>query len=162
MGRRISVRQIEEIASERNAHVLLQQEWDAARGDISRRCLECAIKHVPEGAIVIKWRKSLTGKALHRGTLLAMETPVPKTRKALYVFLHECAHLHLHRKTSKPKHRREYEAEMFAHEKMQEAGIPVPEQMTQSARKYVAWKISQAVKRGALRIDEDAFRFAGE
>ncbi|MEI6915753.1 MAG: hypothetical protein WCL39_11520 [Armatimonadota bacterium] len=161
MALRITVQHVHSVRDNQNARKLLREELDRTTGDIARRCLACALGNVPENAVIISWRKTLTGRALHKGSLLALESPMPKTRRALYIFLHECAHLSLHCKSSKPKHRREYEAEMFAHQKMAEAGIPVPEKTMDGARRYVAWKIHQAMRRGALAIDEDAYAFAG-
>lgn len=162
MGSRISVQHVKDIRIERDARKLLRDELARATGPLTRRCLQCALDNVPEGAVVVTWRKSLTGRALHKHGLMALEAPRPRTRKALYIFLHECAHLHLHCNTAKPRHRREYEAEMFAHERMRRSRIPVPESMTEAARRYVAWKIRQAMARGAFEIDPDAMRFAGE
>ena len=83
------------------------------------------------------------------------------TRKSLYVYLHECAHFHLdHGSSRKPSHLKEYEAEQWAHDRMREAGIPVPREMTNGARSYVAFKIRQAQERGAKRIDKKAAAFA--
>ncbi|MCC6485050.1 MAG: hypothetical protein IT209_09420 [Armatimonadetes bacterium] len=160
MGSRISVQHVRDIRVTRNARRLLREELTRARSASGRKCLQCALDNVPKDAVVVTWRKALTGRALHKDGLLALEAPRPRTRKALYIFLHECAHLHLHCNTSKPRHRKEYEAEMYAHSQMRAAGIPVPESMTEAARRYVAWKIQQALARGAVQIDPDASRFA--
>ena len=45
-------------------------------------------------------------------------------------------------------------------QKMREAGVRVPRAMTARAKRYVARKIKQAVKRGAKHIDPEARRFA--
>ena len=160
MPRRVTVQEVRDLAQGRNAKAWLEQELASATGKIARQCLVCAHANVPEDVVILRWRKRLTGRAMHKGDVAAIEAPLPKTRKALYVFLHECGHLHLHRKTSKSRHRREFEAELYAHCRMQEAGIEVPESMTENARRYIAWKIRQAVRRGARRLDQDACDFA--
>jgi hypothetical protein len=45
---------------------------------------------------------------------------------------------------------------------MRNHGVLVPRKMTGRAREYVARKIDQATKRGAVRIDGGAARFAGK
>jgi hypothetical protein len=84
----------------------------------------------------------------------------PLTRKSPYIFLHECAHAHLHRDWKPKAHVREMEAEQWAHEKMWEHGIPVPRDMTKRAKQYVARKIRVAIACAAKRIDANARRFA--
>jgi hypothetical protein len=89
-----------------------------------------------------------------------MVAPRPFTRKALYIFLHECAHFVLHVNTREPKHVRELEAEKWAHQRMRDAGIAVPRSMTTRAKHHVPHKVLQAMRRGAERIDPAARRFA--
>jgi len=127
---------------------------------MAERCTAIADKWTPPGCIVW-YRKDLSGRMGHGGKV--MWAPRPITRKSLYLFLHECAHYHLghNGKSGKPRHREEYEAEKWAHEKMREAGIAVPRAMTRRAKCYVAWRIDMAVRRGAKRIDKEAKRYAG-
>ncbi len=134
-------------------------ELQAARKAAAERFMAIAMMYAPAG-YTIKYRRSLSG--LHRGVSTVIEAPRPVTRKALYIFLHECAHAHLgHAHNGKaPRHVEEMEAEKWAHEKMRENGIPVPRQMTKRAKDYVARKIKQATARGAKRIDPEARRFA--
>lgn len=61
-----------------------------------------------------------------------------------------------------PRHVEEMQAEQWAHEKMREAGVPIPPKQTQRAKLYVARKIYQAKRRGAKNIDPRAREFAGE
>ena len=89
------------------------------------------------------------------------------TRRRLYILAHECGHIALrHGGPGRPKripaHRKEYEAEHYAHAALRRHGVAVPRRMTDSARRYVGRKISQALKRGAKRenIDRAALRFA--
>ena len=128
-----------------------------ARDEAALRYQALATTYVPEGWTVAT-RKSLTGRCYMREKRI--EAPVPKTRKSLYIFLHECAHAHLHVGSRKPRHVEEMEAEQWAHTKMRENDIPVPREMTQRAKAYVAWKIRQAVKRGAKTINKEALAFA--
>lgn len=85
--------------------------------------------------------------------------PRPFTRRALYVFLHECAHIVLHH-VNRTEHRklksweREQQAEDWARDRMRAHGIAVPHESRRSGREYVARKrefgrrISQARKAG--------------
>lgn len=136
-------------------------ELQAGREAMKQRCIECALKNTPPNVRVIIIRKNLTGRATyHRGE---MSAPRPFTRKSLYIFLHECAHFVLHDvafSSRKPRHVEEMEAEKWAHEKMREAGIPVPRAMTRRAKAYVARKIHQAERRGAKSINSEARRYA--
>ncbi|PWL16442.1 hypothetical protein DKP76_17405 [Falsochrobactrum shanghaiense] len=133
-------------------------ELQAARRAAADRFYQIGISYVPEG-YTVKFRKNLTG--VHRGSLRQIEAPQPVTRKSLYIFLHECAHAHLHGSGSKlPVHVKELQAEKWAHSKMREHGIPVPRSMTERAKAYVAWKIDRAKKRGAKSINPEAQRFA--
>jgi hypothetical protein len=114
-------------------------------------------------------RKSLSGKCYYKSKTIS--APKPVTRKSLYIFLHECAHAHLHaplyyeskaKYRRKPSHVIELEAEQWAHEKMREHNVPVPRSITKRAKEYVGWKIDQAVARGAKNIDPDARRYANK
>ncbi|WP_112593099.1 hypothetical protein [Brucella tritici] len=133
-------------------------ELQAARRAAADRFYQIGMSYVPEG-YTVKFRKSLSG--VHRGWLRQIEAPRPVTRKSLYIFLHECAHAHLHCGGPKlPVHVKELQAEKWAHSKMREHGIPVPRTMTDRAKAYVARKIDRAEKRGAKSIDREAQRFA--
>ncbi len=135
------------------------EQLQAARKAAVQRFEAVAMKYVPEG-YTLAYRKSLSGRCRYRRKLL--EAPRPVTRKALYIFLHECAHAHLgHGNGRVPRHVREFEAERWAHEKMRESGIPVPRSMTLRAKQYVARKIRQAKSHGAKKIDHKAAEFAG-
>src|SRR5690349_9659387 len=94
------------------------------------RCLACAMQHTPEG-VKIKYRSGLTGRAWED----KISAPRPVTRKALYVYLHECGHVHLDHFTRFDfVYIQEYEAERYAHQAMRAAGIPVPREMTRRAK----------------------------
>lgn len=133
-------------------------ELQAARKAAAARFMAIAALCLPEG-YTVEYRKSLSGCCFIKRKLI--QAPRPVTRKALYVFLHECAHaVHDHR-GQKPRHVEEMEAEKWAHAKMREHGVAVPKAMTKLAKDYVARKIRQALRRGAKRIDPAAKRFAG-
>jgi hypothetical protein len=133
------------------------KELQAARKSAAERYEAIAALYVPHGWRVV-YRNDLSGRCYFKREIIA--APKPRTRKSLYVFLHECAHANLHGDSNKPRHVEEYEAEKWAHDKMKEHGVPVPRTMTKRAREYVAKKIWQAENAGAKRIDPAARRFA--
>jgi hypothetical protein len=137
----------------------------AARKAAAQRFTAIAMMYVPEGWKV-ETRKCRGYCKYDSKTIVA---PKPVTRKSLHLFLHECAHAHLHapiyfesksKYKSKPKHVVEMEAEKWADQKMREHGVPVPRATTKLGKEYVARKIKQAEARGARRIDPEARRFA--
>jgi hypothetical protein len=132
-------------------------ELQAARKAAAERFMAIAMMYVPEGW-TIEYRKSLSGRCLIKKKII--QAPRPVTRRALYVFLHECGHAHLHLDGRKKRHVEEMEAEKFAHEKMREHGIAVPRKETKEAKRYVARQIRKAIARGAKRIDPEVRRFA--
>ena len=84
-------------------------ELQAARKAAAERFMAVVMMYVPEG-YTIKYRKSLSGP--HRDVSKVIEAPRPVTRKALYIFLHECADTHLgHSHDGKaPRHLEEMQA----------------------------------------------------
>lgn len=131
-----------------------------ARREAAERFYAIGMANVPAGW-TFAFRKALSGRAFLKR--LHIDGPKPVTRKALYIWLHECAHAHLHggAKIGKTKrHVEEMEAEQWAHAKMREHGIAVPRAMTERAKTYVARKIKQAERSGAKRIDPAARAFA--
>jgi hypothetical protein len=103
-------------------------------------------------------RASLTGRALPSGKIKA---PEGRSRKQLYILAHECAHIALrHSEARTPRHVQEMEAEKWAHAALRRHGVAVPRAMTELAKRYVQWKIEQAKRRGAKRIDKEAAAFA--
>jgi hypothetical protein len=110
--------------------------------------------------ITVEWHPTHTGTAWARKRHIRCR-PV-KTRITLFYFLHELGHIGLRHwnGNGKTRHREEYEAEMFAIDTMTALSIPVPRKEVLRAKGYVAWKIQQAVRRGAKRIDRDAARWA--
>lgn len=129
-----------------------------ARRAAAERFLALGLSYVPKG-YTVEYRKSLTGR--HYGSRKIISAPRPVTRKSLYIFLHECAHAHLHGPGCKlPVHVKELQAEQWAHATMRRHGIPVPRVMTERARRYVARKIRRAIASGARYIDPAARNFA--
>src|SRR5258708_6017824 len=128
-----------------------------AHGTMRDRCLACAAQHTAPDWM-ITYRKSLSGVAW--AAVKEMIAPEPVTRKSLYIYLHEAAHIVLNHIGKKPTHVQEMEAEKQAHAWMREAGIPVPRAMTKRAKAYVGRKIEQAVRRGAKHIDPAAAHYA--
>lgn len=134
-------------------------DLQAARRAAAERFEAVAAAHLPPGWRVVRYRKNLSGYCSLKNKVIV--APRPRSRKALYIFLHECAHAHLHRSDSRaPRHVEELEAEQWAHAKMREYGIRVPRAMTRRAKRYVARKIKEAIARGAKHIDPQARRFA--
>jgi hypothetical protein len=142
-------------------------ELQAARKRAAERFEAIAAKYVPEGWTVQYCKSLWSGRCIYKSRTIV--GPRPVTRKALYIFLHECGHAHRHAPLyaasksayrKKPKHVIELEAEQWAHEKMRENGVPVPKAMTKSAKAYVARKIRQAERNGAKHINQDARQFA--
>lgn len=130
-----------------------------ARKAAAERFYAIGMSYVPDG-YTVTFRKSLSG-IHYGGQKRLIEAPKPVTRKSLYIFLHECAHAHLHTDGKKrPRHVEEMEAEKWAHQTMREHGISVPRSMTTRAKSYVARKIEQAKRRGAKSIDKAAQDFA--
>ena len=129
----------------------------AAKRALAERLTNIALLYVPEG-YRIAYRKSLSGRCDMDKKLI--QAPKPITRKALYIFLHECGHANLHDGKRLKRHVEEMQAEQFAHEKMREHGIAIPRAMTKRAKQYVTRKITQAQRRGAKRIDPTAKKFA--
>jgi hypothetical protein len=83
----------------------------AAKQAQAERLAAIGAQYVREGWTVT-WRKSLTSRCHFDEKRLA--APRPITRAALYIFLHECAHAHLHADAAgrrKPSHVKEHEAE---------------------------------------------------
>jgi len=147
-----------DVINERN-RMNTAEKLHATREAAAQRFEAVAMFFVPTGWTV-QYRKSLSGVCNHTRKVIA--APRPRTRKALYIFLHECAHAHLHGpKTRKPRHVKEWEAERWTQAKMCEHGIAVPRVMQRRAKTYVGYKIAQAMARGAKSIDPRAKMFAG-
>jgi len=74
-------------------------------------------------------------------------------RESLFIYLHECAHLHLGhcRPDSKmPIWKQEYEAELWAISTMRMEGLAVPRRIMKWARQYVKDCIKEDIKKRGL------------
>jgi hypothetical protein len=132
-------------------------ELQALRKEAAERSTAIAMQYVPEGWTV-EYHKPLSGSCWPAQKRI--QAPRPITRKALYIFLHECAHAHLHRDGGKARHVMEMEAERWAHERMRDHGSAVPRRQTQGAKWNVATQIRRDIAGGALSIDPQARRYA--
>lgn len=128
-----------------------------ARRAAAERFAAIARKYTPAG-VTVSYRKSLSGRAWRD----RIEAPRPVTRRALQIYLHECAHVLLGHcgNRSKPTHVKEWEAETWSFRVMREEGVPVPRKAILGAKRYVRRKIAQAQKRGAKTIDPRVQRWA--
>jgi hypothetical protein len=123
------------------------EDLQAARRLSAERFTAIAMAELPAGW-TYKLRKSLSGRCFVNYRYIS--APKPVTRKALYIWLHECAHAHGINRTNMrrtPAHVIEMRAEKWAHAKMREHGVPVPKEMTQRAQGYVRRKIKQVAQR---------------
>jgi hypothetical protein len=127
------------------------------------RLLKFALESTPANVRVIEVIKSLEGTAYcdpKYPEFGKMCVPKPATRKTLYVFLHECAHFELHANGKRKKeYIKEMEAERWAHAKMRAFGIPVPKEMTRSAKSYVRRHIREELAQGVKKFDAEAIKY---
>src|SRR5262249_54253123 len=104
---------------------------------------------------VVYNRGTLSGRAFYKGKRIRV--PEPTTRRRLVIFAHECAHIAIGHRPTVPKHRNEYDAERWAQDALRRHGVAVPKKEQERAKKYVAWKIKQAIRRGAKSLDRETF-----
>jgi hypothetical protein len=123
------------------------------------RC-RAAAKAIAEEAGVLTWEytKGLYGRASSKRKHI--RAPEPTTRRRLYLWAHECAHVALGHGRGKPVHRQEYEAEQWAHAALRRHAIPVPRKESRKGKDYVAMKIRRAERRGAKNIDATARKWS--
>ena len=113
------------------------QELQQAKAKAAERFQQIALQ-ILQDAGVNTWayhEKGLRGRAWPKKRHVVC--PKPTTRRRLYILAHECAHVALHHVRSKPSHRQEYEAELYAHQALRRYDIAVPQQETDRARGYV-------------------------
>jgi hypothetical protein len=131
-----------------------------AKARLRALCILIARSETPPEVFLVRLRSSLTGVAskLASGRYV-ITAPRPVTRRSLYVFLHEIAHVrlgHLEQETRKrlKSWQREQEAEDWARDTMRRYGIAVPRKELKRAKDYVAYKrkrSDQAAHRHAWR-----------
>jgi len=133
------------------------KELRQARLDAAERYYAVGLSMLKESGVE-KW--TFHERGLHgRGSRKLIRCPKPTTRRRLYILAHECAHAALdHRGSGKgqPTHRKEYEAELYAHEAMHRHEVPVPRKATEGAKRYVAYRIDLAVRRHTTKLDREA------
>jgi hypothetical protein len=101
----------------------------------------------------VRIRKDLSGLAETSGSDAGLLcAPRPITRRALYVYLHECAHFVLHADGERPQYVEEYEAEQWAHKVMRVAGIPVPRAETRQAKQNISYLLRRVKRKKGRRI----------
>jgi hypothetical protein len=117
-----------------------------------RRCIAVALAETPPEVLVVRPRRTLTGSAwaipgLRVGELLAhgIAAPRPFTRRGLYVYLHEVAHVVLRHcdptvRVRLASSEREEQAEKWAQQAMRRHGLAVPKKELRRAKAYVARK----------------------
>jgi hypothetical protein len=132
-------------------------QLQAARREAAERFQAVAKRHTPAD-VSVEFHKRLSGRAWPKHKRIVV--PEPKTRRALHIYLHEVAHVVLNHVGKVPRHVEEMEAEKWAFAVMRQEQIPIPRKSLQSARAYVGFKIRQARRRGAKRIDPEAAKFA--
>jgi hypothetical protein len=71
----------------------------------------------------------------------------------LQVFGHEWGHIAHDHRSQKPRHRAEYKAVAWSREAFERHGLKVPPASDEFGRRYVAFKVRQALRRGAKNID---------
>lgn len=137
------------------------KELQRAKANAAERFQEIALL-ILQDAGVNTWtyhEKGLRGRAWPKKRHVVC--PKPTTRRRLYILAHECAHVALHHIRSKPSHRQEFEAELFAHQALTRYDIAVPQQESDRARGYVAYRIDQAIRIGrAKRLDRAAVEWS--
>jgi hypothetical protein len=136
------------------------------------RCIQCAVANTPANVRYVRVRKSLSGAAGLRTRnakfgeyegIGCLSSPRPITRRALHIFLHECAHFVLHdglKNGERPRYVEEFEADQWAIAKMRAAGIPVPRSVTTRAKAHVAHKLERVKRKKGRRIDPKLLAFA--
>ena len=111
------------------------------------------------GITVKKYRSNTTGRAFIKENAIVIPNPTGKI--SFMVALHEIGHCVLG--DLKPRHYEEYRAEKWAIDKARELGFSVPQRWIKRAKRYVAFKIRQALRRRGhwKNINKEASRFAG-
>jgi hypothetical protein len=116
------------------------------------RCIKVALENTPSNVRCVRIRKDLSGLAETSGPDAGLLcAPRPITRRALYVYLHECAHFVLH---AGDKHgERPRYVEQWAHKVMRVAGIPVPRAETRQAKENISYLLRRVKRKKGRRID---------
>lgn len=135
-------------------------ELSLARKAAARRYYEAGLAMLKEAGVE-NWtfhENGLYGRCSEKH----LSCPKPTTRRRLYILAHECGHAALNHAAigkGQPTHRKEYEAELYAHEALRRYGIAVPRKETQRAKEYVARRIDMAVRRHTTKLDREAVKW---
>lgn len=113
---------------------------------LSERCMEVAMRHLPKG-YTYEFRKGLSGYCCRKRKHIV--APKPVTRKALFVWLHECNHQHAY--SQLPSYEVEYLCETFAIETMEKEGIKVHPDSVADAKRYVNKRLKQGLRSGLAK-----------
>lgn len=151
------------LAEAKSPHIVVHQnatlnKLQAGKLAMAERCQKIGRQILDEAGVRrVDYLDRLKGRAYIEPRYV--QVPKPTTRRRLYILAHEAGHIELcHGR--KAVHREEFEAEQYAHRVLRKHGIAVPKKSTTKAKKYVAWKIHQALRRGARTIDREAYKWA--
>jgi hypothetical protein len=121
---------------------------------------EIAAKMAKEAGVqeVVENRTRLHGCAFVKQR--SIQVPPPTTLRRLQAFGHECGHIALDHRSQKPRHHEEYETEAWSRMAFERHELKVPPASDEFGRRYVAFKVRQALRRGAKNIDPEPAEFA--
>lgn len=163
--------------------ILLKPKFDIGRAWLTatdgNKFEQIARALTPTSVRSIRFHKSLSGSASQKGSVLL--APCPKTRRALHIYLHECAHFVMHHPVQNlynqvgrsrnrkgweyepghPKYIWEYQVAKWAQEAMRKYGVTVPKERTAHAKAYVKRRLDQAVRAGLREIDPEIAKWCG-
>ena len=89
-----------------------------------------------------------------------ISVPTLKDDDSLFLYLHECGHVHQgHFKLGLPKHREEFEAERYALHVFRNEGIPVTKAIMKAVRARLRGWIDYDIKRG-VKVQHHIARWA--
>ena len=125
---------------------------------LEARIRDIVRQHKPKGWLVIERPVRHGNDGLALATSRTIYVPYLRDLHALYVFLHECGHVHMKhvradddKTKDMPLWQQEWEAEQYAIRAMRAAGFRVPNYMMKSARAYVGEHLTLE------DYDEDAY-----
>lgn len=128
----------------------------------AKRYASIVNKHRPAGYMLRRRRMTALDGVARFERIICVSKELEGT-DALFVFLHECGHVHMKHmigdgKVSGPRWREEYEADQYAIQSMREGGIPVPRERLKHQKQIIRELIEPAD--GSEHIDDDILRYA--
>jgi hypothetical protein len=116
------------------------------------------------GVRVRRWRKSMSGVAFRLrhpdGREEAwIESPMPKTRISLAIFLHEIGHHAIGFSRFPTRAEEEYRVWLWALETMRSLGIEPDARTLRRFERSMQYAVGKAVRRGVKRLPADMLRF---